>query len=128
MANWKCLGVVAATLTILSLDALLTSCSSPTPAGEATYKKPTGGATAPLFSVIVDGKYGFIDRTGKLVIQAQFDEFGSGFLEDPWAEGLAAVCVGDCTATKERSAGGKWGYIDSGGKMIINPLYDYARP
>lgn len=49
-------------------------------------------------------KYGFIDRTGKMVIAPQFD------LTFHFSEGLAAVMIG-----------GKWGYIDTKGKMVIEP-------
>ena len=59
-----------------------------------------------LFPVKSDGKYGFIDRQGRLEISASFDET-TGF-----AEGLAAVAIN-----------GKWGYIDEAGKTIIEPKY-----
>ena len=41
--------------------------------------------TNPLFKVLVNGKVGFIDRTGKMVIKPQFD-----FVRD-FSEGLAEV-------------------------------------
>jgi hypothetical protein len=49
-------------------------------------------------------KYGFIDRSGKVVIEPKFD------LTFHFSEGLAAVQIG-----------GKWGYIDKTGKMVIEP-------
>ena len=52
-------------------------------------------------------KYGFIDKTGKLVIEPRFDS-GSNFLG-----GLAQAKSGD-----------KWGYIDTTGTFIIPPTYD----
>ncbi len=54
-----------------------------------------------LFCVNVNGKYGYIDKTGKYVINPQFDYAGS------FSEGLAVVEIG-----------GKWGYIDKTGKFI----------
>lgn len=57
-------------------------------------------------------KYGFIDSTGKVIIQPQFD------LTLGFSERLAAVQVGK-----------KWGYIDTSGKMVIG-LQDlsFAKP
>ncbi|MGA7159015.1 MAG: WG repeat-containing protein [Acidobacteriaceae bacterium] len=49
-------------------------------------------------------KYGFIDRTGAVVIKPQFD------LVMHFSEDLAAVEID-----------GKWGYIDKTGKLIIEP-------
>jgi len=52
-------------------------------------------------------KWGFIDKTGKIVIEPQF--------EIAWAfgEGLAPV-----------KKDGKWGYMDNTGKIIIETKYD----
>ena len=52
---------------------------------------------------------GFIDKTGIMVIQPQFD------LALSFSEGLAGVKVG--------GDGGKFGYIDKTGKFIINPQF-----
>ncbi|MDR3566078.1 MAG: WG repeat-containing protein [Negativicutes bacterium] len=85
-------------------------------------------------------KYGFIDRTGKTVVDFQFDwaeQFFEGLamvskdgkhgyvntagevvislqfdLADHFAEGLAAVAVN-----------GRWGFIDKQGRMVIAPQY-----
>lgn len=62
----------------------------------------------PLFPVIVDGYYGYMDRTGKIVIQPQFGEAGDFY------EGLAKV-----------NKNMKWGFIDKTGKIVI-PLKYYA--
>ena len=59
-----------------------------------------------LFPVKSDGKYGFIDSHGKLLIPATFDE-ATGF-----SDGLAAVAINR-----------KWGYIDETGKIIIELKY-----
>ncbi len=56
-----------------------------------------------------NGKYGFIDVTGRFVVPAQFD-MAWGF-----TEGLAAVQLND-----------KWGYIDKTGKVIIPMQFDDA--
>lgn len=49
-----------------------------------------------------DGMYGFIDKTGKLVIPTIYEYV------QPFSEGLAAV-----------NRDGKWGFIDKKGKMVI---------
>ena len=54
-------------------------------------------------------KYGFIDKSGKVVIELQFDDAGY------FSEGLARV-----------EKDGKWGFIDKSGKVVIEPQYDYV--
>lgn len=62
-----------------------------------------------LAGVEKNGKWGFIDKSGKLVINYQFDEVdGDGF-----NEGLAAVKQGD-----------KWGFINRAGKFEIKPQFE----
>jgi len=89
------------------------------------------------------GKCGYIEKSGKVFISAQFDEayyFSEGLaavrkgklwgyidktgnfliepqfdLTTPFSEGLAAV-----------NKGGKWGYVDKTGRMPINPQFDVA--
>jgi len=96
-----------------------------------------------LYVVRVDGKYGFIDRSGKIVITPQYEE-ASGFHEGlsmvrvrgkygfidqkggiavkplfddwlPFSEGLAAVKVGR-----------KWGYVGASGQVVIQPQFDFT--
>jgi hypothetical protein len=69
------------------------------------YKADNSG----LYPIKVDGKYGFMDRTGNTVITPQFDETG-GF-----SEGLAAVRIGN-----------KFGYINTKGVVVITPQFDGA--
>ena len=61
-----------------------------------------------LISVEVAGKWGYIDKTGKMVIKPQFDD-AFNFEENDWAR----VKVND-----------KYGYIDKSGKMIIEPWFE----
>ena len=63
------------------------------------------------FPIQQDGKVGFIDKTGKIVITPQFDSASSDEGRT-FSEGLAAVKVGD-----------KWGYIDKSGKFVIPPKF-----
>jgi hypothetical protein len=64
--------------------------------------------------VIVNGKItsGFIDRNGEIVIEPIFTEVNNYF-----SEGLASV---------QLEPGGKWGYIDTKGNMVISPQFTYA--
>ena len=68
------------------------------------------------FPVRENGKIGFMDKTGKIVINPQFD---STVTADgvTFSEGLAAVYVGD-----------KWGYIDKTGKFVIPPKFKQRFP
>jgi len=56
-------------------------------------------------------KWGFVDKSGKLVVKTSFDEV-KHFSED-----CAAVMIGT-----------KWGYIDGAGKTLIEPRFDDAAP
>ena len=62
-----------------------------------------------LFWVRENGKYGYIDRTGKTVIEPQYDNT-MGF-----NKGLAATSVN-----------GKYGFIDKKGNWVIKPQFDFA--
>ena len=105
--------------------------------------------TQNLFPVEKDGKWGFIDNTGKLVIPLEFEsarEFHEGLalvakgkqksfidtsgrvvikpqfdLVDDFSEGLAAVNIGQTRIANIGLIGkpGKWGYIDKTGKLAI---------
>ena len=67
------------------------------------------GKEVALFPVKKNGKWGYIDRSGKIIIPPQFDY--------AWffSEGLAPVKIGR-----------KWGYIDKSGKIVIEPRFDWA--
>ena len=68
-------------------------------------------ASPSLYPVKINGKYGYMNKSGKLVIQPQFDR------ADLFAEGAAAVELGR-----------RWGFIDKSGKLIVPPQYDLADP
>ena len=53
-----------------------------------------------------DGKHGYVDKDGKVIVPIMYDE-GMNFVE-----GMAGVMVDH-----------KWGYIDSTGKEIVKPQY-----
>lgn len=98
----------------------------------------------------LEGKYGYMDRAGRVRIPAQFDDArafseglalvakdgGYGFIDragrvvvplkyayaSSFSEGLAAV-----TTARQRSEAG-WGYIDREGRVRIPLGFDYAAP
>jgi hypothetical protein len=75
--------------------------------------KPTANiATTPVsserFRFFRDGKFGYIDRNGNIVIPARFEDARD------FSEGLATVQIGD-----------KYGCIDSSGKVVIPPKFDF---
>lgn len=67
------------------------------------------------FPVYVNGKAGYIDRTGKVVLEPQFD--GASY----FSEGFARVSVGLDTII---SAGYSQGFIDESGAIVIKPQWD----
>jgi hypothetical protein len=67
----------------------------------------TGGGgeeSVALFPIAVGDKWGYIDKTGTMVIQPRFDEIAS------FSAGLALVCLDDADDT--------WAYIDKTGKVV----------
>jgi len=61
--------------------------------------------------VELNNKWGFIDRSGKEVVQLKYDDLeGIGF-----SEGRAGVKLND-----------KWGYVDKYGNEVIKPQYEVA--
>jgi hypothetical protein len=86
-----------------------------------------------LLEVTVGGKKGWIDRTGRIIVNPQYD---SAF---DFSEGLALVCVGPCDQdhfqgfrytkgleTEALEQTFKYGYVDESGKMVINPMFESA--
>ena len=73
----------------------------------------------------MDGKFGFFNEQGQIVISPWFD-FAS-----PFSESLAAICIG-CRKFKKGEhswyEGGVWGYIDRLGNIAIPPKFEKARP
>ncbi|MBO7598623.1 MAG: WG repeat-containing protein [Bacteroidales bacterium] len=63
-------------------------------------------------SVMIDGKWGVVDSTRRIVVQPQFEDVDCYMLED---FGLAPAKIN-----------GKWGYVNAKGKWIIKPKFDWA--
>src|SRR3989339_851218 len=62
-----------------------------------------------LFPVQQDQKWGYIDKTGQIIIAPRFDG------AEPFAEGLALVKTGE-----------KWGAMDRTGTLVIQPRADLS--
>jgi hypothetical protein len=103
--------VVAKACFRAALTACIASCANAN-AGTVTVTDKTRVKTpgsAPLFKIERHGKWGFIDRTGQVVIRPRFDEVGDFF------DGRAPVRMGR-----------KWGYISENGALAIRPQYQSA--
>ena len=72
-----------------------------------------------LLPVKSGGKFGFIDRAGKMVVNPQFDDASR------FASGRALVCLGKCDFSSKKDES-KYGYIDDTGRIVINPQFDRA--
>lgn len=66
-----------------------------------------------LYPARKDGKSGYINSSGQIIIDFIFDFFGNR----RFSEGLASVEIN-----------GKAGFIDTNGNMVINPKFDMAMP
>jgi len=81
--------------------------------GEPEEQPGQADGSNPLFRIIKDGKYGFIDQTGKVVIAPQFDSASD------FSEGLALVRIGG-------ESTGKYGFIDKTGNYVSDPQFGDA--
>ncbi len=76
------------------------------------------------FRIIEKDKIGYADTTGKVIILPKF----GGAL--PFSEGFAAVCE-ECEKVQNGEhyswENGKWGFIDTMGKLIINYKYEKVK-
>ena len=71
-----------------------------------------------------DGTFwGYIDKTGTFKINARPYNTAKKF-----TEGLAAVNVDGAMNEYGLIAGGKFGFIDTSGNMVISPQYDNVEP
>jgi WG containing repeat len=102
----------------------------PTPTLDDNYQ-PGLSFHEGLAGVQIKDLWGFIDKTGRLVIPAQFIKTGD------FSESLAAAEVlidqnkeTPCPLSENSTyiAAAKFGYIDHAGKMVIAPNWEYASP
>ncbi len=57
-----------------------------------------------------NGKWGFVDENGKVIIKPQFE---------------AVICFREGLCPVKMN--GKWGFIDKKGRIVITPIYGFAR-
>jgi len=62
-----------------------------------------------LFPIKQDGKWGLIDRRGKIVVRPQFEKINF------WSEGLTGVEINK-----------KWGFIDRSGRVVIPAEFEWV--
>ena len=82
------------------------------------YESIYGGFNDGLARVIKDGKYGFIDKTGKLVIMCE------DYSVSPFSEGLAVAHKNN--PNRDENNSDDWGFIDTTGKVVIPIKYDWV--
>lgn len=70
----------------------------------------SGSYSEGLAQVRIDGgKFGYLDTSGRMVIEASFDDATA------FSEGFAAVKIGEY-----------WGFIDRAGRIVIEPKFEQA--
>jgi len=91
-------------LLVLSIAIGLGGCG--TQDDDAVPRSPANTADRVLFPVEQDGRWGYIDRTGQVVIKPTFDQ--------AWAfvDGRALV-----------RQSGRFGFVDSSGQIVVEPTY-----
>jgi hypothetical protein len=87
------------------------------PRGVQDFSKPSEN----MIAVKIGGKWGFLDRHGKLVIKPRFDPDLNDYSDDDYLgefiNGLAIVKLND-----------KWGYLNRQGKLVIPAKFHGAMP
>ena len=83
---------------------------------QADHKAEPIAENGALFPIERDRKFGYIDRTGKTVVEPRFTA------AKEFREGRARVKAGG----REDEDQGKWGYIDTRGTPVIETRFEYA--
>lgn len=78
--------------------------------GELSFENAKAFTEDGFAAVCIDGKWGFVNTDGELVISCTYEDAES------FQNGYAAVCTE-----------GKWGYIDSDGNVVIEPVFSEAK-
>jgi len=78
--------------------------------GELIFQDARPFLTEQPAAVCVEGKWGFVDKNGKFIIEPQYEA------ADSFSQGLAPVCIGM-----------EWGYINEKNELVITAEYSEAR-
>jgi len=104
-----------------------------------TVGRAAAAQAEPLFPILEQGKWGLIGATGRIVVQAQFDEiyqYRDGGMPASWTPGAEASARDKIALTMSWSSGpvrsiligvrtgGKWGVVDRSGRIVIEPRFD----
>jgi hypothetical protein len=73
---------------------------------------------SPLYPVTINDKHGFIDHSGRLVINLPTEVYNVR----KFSEGLAVI------AKEVPNTHGRWGFIDESGVVVIEPRFNGAKP
>jgi WG containing repeat len=92
--------------------------------GISSQSRTQKGIPSGLFPIRENQEWGFIDKSGKVVISPQFQAVGGTMEGKGFSEGLAWVCFGRCSRPAE--TGDSNGYIDTTGQIVINPRFEEA--
>jgi hypothetical protein len=99
---------------------LLAGCSPNSPSTAAVTANPYTESAPILLPVKVSGKWGYVNSSGQLVINPQFDN------AEEFHEGRAKVCLGKPCNWWDSPGDSRWGYIDVSGKVVVTPQYGAA--
>ena len=78
--------------------------------GDKVYEDVRHFGDKTYAAVKIDGKWGFIDNQGQLVLEAEYEDAKS------FQNGYAPI-----------KKNGKWGYIDINGNIVIRPVFQQAQ-
>jgi hypothetical protein len=88
---------------------------------------PAADSAPTLLPVKVSGKWGYVNGSGQLVINPQFD------YAEEFHEGRGRICLGkpcdfwdSYSSSPSPSNNSLWGFIDTSGKVVITPQYPEA--
>lgn len=107
--------------------------------------KLPGKDSSPAYPAVLAAKpkykYGFIDRTGKFVIEPQFDiagDFSQGLASIGFIKNITTLGLSEEVGLSEEGGGKfiannvaqqivKWGFINQTGNIVINPMFDSVK-